>query len=293
MIRVSAALLLVLLGSPAAASAAPAAPPQEWLTDLPQAVRRAESGGKRILVDLYAEWCTWCRVLEKEVFQSEPFREFARDYVLLRVDTEDRGQGTSLYLRFGGVSLPTTLIIDTRLALVAAVEGYLPTPQFLRRVERELKRHDEYLARFASASLPGADRKMRRQAALEARQRADGARAVPLLEKLVAADKGGELETDLLQDLIDLADAYRIDRRFDEAVGAARRARTQAVAAKDHRLQERADILIASIAQERGDCPSAKLALETFLRDYPRSSFSGHAQRVLKAIAQDRSGRCA
>jgi thioredoxin-like negative regulator of GroEL len=278
-------LALALLAAPVHG-----APGVQWLTDLDSAVAQAKAGQKDILVDLYAEWCGWCKVLEREVFSTPAFAAFARDYVLLRVDTEDGAAGTALYQRFGAVSLPTTLIIDARLALIGGIAGYHPTDEFLAQARLQLDRHREYVARLEQALATG-DTVTRRAAAAEARRRSDTARALPLLEKLATADKGGELEVDLPRDLLDLADAYRVEKRWDDAARVAQTAREQA--GPHAGLRERADILLAAIAQERGDCTSAKVALESFLRDHPRSAFAGQAARQLSTIQQDRSGRCA
>ena len=83
-----------------------------WLDSVDEAFAEARRNEQLILVDLYADWCGWCKKLEKDVFSTPAFQTFARDFVLLRVDTEDRGEGTAIQRRYEAFSLPTTLVLD-------------------------------------------------------------------------------------------------------------------------------------------------------------------------------------
>ena len=136
----------ILLGTSAPLAAAETSP---WLTSLDEAVAAAKDGDRYIIVDLYADWCGWCKVLEKEVFPSSEFHELTRDMVLLKVDTEDGGEGADIQARFGANSLPTTLILDADLVKIGEVKGYAPAPRFTALVRRQL---DEFtrLLEFAT-----------------------------------------------------------------------------------------------------------------------------------------------
>ena len=73
------ALLALLLGFAARSTTVGAAPPaaEGWLDDLAAARARAKSESKPILVDLWADWCTWCKRLERDVFSTPVFQQFA------------------------------------------------------------------------------------------------------------------------------------------------------------------------------------------------------------------------
>jgi protein disulfide-isomerase len=61
---------------------------EEWNTDLPTARARAGKEKKLVLVDFTgSDWCSWCKRLQKEVFSTKEFGDFAKDnLVLVEID---------------------------------------------------------------------------------------------------------------------------------------------------------------------------------------------------------------
>ena len=128
-------LVLVLLSGVSAALEEDV--PAGWLTSLDEAVELARSSQRQIMVDLWADWCTWCKRLEEDVFSTAEFAEYAQRFVLLRVDTDDGGEGTRLMERFQVASLPTTLILTADLVKVGELQGYLKAEQYIQSLDLE------------------------------------------------------------------------------------------------------------------------------------------------------------
>jgi len=270
-------------------TAALAAPPADWATRVEPALARARAEHKLVLVDLYASWCGWCKELDRQVFSTPRFRAYARQFVLLRVDTEDGGEGAELAARFAAESLPTTLIVTPQLSLAGQIEGFLPTERYIAAIDAELADYRAYqrrVERDARTTDPAALRRL----AEEAHRRLDGAPAAQLYRRVLASSGVQPAERPLLTYL--LADALRLDRDFAGASTALAAARAAAQREHDAELVERADLLAFSIAHEAGDCRRAKLSLEEFLQKHPQSSMSAQAQRALQALAADKSARC-
>jgi len=271
-----AALLLVL---PPALGAA------NWQTRVDPAVAEAKAAHKLIFVDLYAEWCGWCKELEKQVYSTPRFQEFARQFVLLRVDTEDRGEGSKLAGRFGAYSLPTTLVLDANLARVGKVEGFAPTEQYIAEIEAELEQYRDYERRMSTAASL-VDRNQLRDLAAEAHERQDGSRAAVLLRRAVTLETDAQLRA-RLQYL--LADALRMARSWNEAEKELAAVRAAAAMLRDQDLAERSELLAFNLADDRGDCHQAIAVLQDFLRLHPRSGYSGQAAQTLQALRSDKA----
>lgn len=275
-------LALALVPGPARASGG------EWFTRVDEAVAAATAGGKKLFVDFYADWCVWCVRLEEDVYSTEPFRRYAAKFVLLRVDTEDRGEGAALADRFEVVALPTALILSPKLARIGEVRGYAPVEAFIERIEEELEGFRDLetrLARVARSEDPAALRSL----AEEFHQRADGARAATLYERLLAAGRLAPDEGRRTRYL--LADAWRLDRRFAEATAALERTRAEAAAAGDD-LVELLDFLRFRIARDQGRCGDASAALEAFLKDHPESFLADYAKARLESFHTNGTTRC-
>ena len=257
---------------------------REWLTSVEEALTQARQNNQLIFVDLYAEWCGWCKRLEEDVFSTPTFQEFAKDFVLLRVDTEDGAEGSRLQQRFDAYSLPTTLVLDHRRAMIAKTEGYAPAPQYVAIMEREMASFDELirgLERFGNTD----DVRVLGTLADEFHQRNDGDRAASLYRRMIATEQ--LLPDKEVRIRYQLSDALRRAARYDEALQELGRARSKAAQIGEEPLVQRFDLLAAQVSLDRGDCDKAQLALEDFLGAYPTSDLVKAARRTLRTLKSE------
>ncbi len=278
-------LSFLLLTAPAFAGSAE---PSRWLTSVDEALEAARDGDRYILVDLYAEWCGWCKVLEDQVFSSPEFRDFTRDMVLLRVDVEDGGEGTELQTRFEAMSLPTTLILDSGMVKIGEVQGFAPTDRFIAKVRRQLDEYGAMLDLFDKVKKSG-DAALMRRLAEDFHGRGDGARAAALYQAMLeeVRDGNGAAWLHYLA-----ADAYRLEGEISQAESSMRRARSLAGGLDDPELLERLDLLRYYIAHDNGDCREAIASLERFLSSHPKSGYRSQARRTLTAIRAGKGMEC-
>jgi peroxiredoxin len=138
--------LLVCLGTPAADSPA-------WLTDLPQAQRQAKRDGKAVLVLFHgSDWCPPCQKMQKEVFATREFADYAgRRLVLVEVDFP-RHKEQSPELKRKNQAL------KERFALTGSADEGFPTVVLLDADGKELGREAGYGGRGAAAFLEWLDR---------------------------------------------------------------------------------------------------------------------------------------
>jgi len=68
-----------------------------WYTDMEKAMQVAEEEGKDIFVDFSgSDWCHWCKVLDKEIFQDASFEQAKEKLVLVSLDfPQDQSQLTA------------------------------------------------------------------------------------------------------------------------------------------------------------------------------------------------------
>lgn len=262
-----------------AQAAAPEMP--GWHQDLDQAVEEAQKNDAMILVDLYADWCGWCKVLEDKVFLHETFKKYAdeKNFVLLRVDTEDGAHGSSLQARFQADSLPTTLVLDKDMVKVGAISGFAPVDTFVAYIDEQLEAWQILLNHYQLV-LEDGEAHLQRDLAKDFHERGAGDKAAALYESVLEKVQRGTPAAAWLHYLA--ADAHRLDRDFESArvqLEAAKKTGAALEGEKD--LAEKADLLSFYIAQDAGDCRQAVHSLETFLEAHPRSFLRREMQRRL------------
>lgn len=291
----AAALLLALAATVmplVAAAQTDASPPVAeaaaaltWHQSLEPAVAAARASGKPLLVDLFAEWCGWCHKLEAEVFSSPRFAERAADFVLLRVDVEDGGEGGWLRRRLGVVSLPTLAILDADLVRMGLVDGYAPTSLYLTKISRALAGYEAMQERDRERAASD-DRATLKAVGRELLGRQDGAAAARVYEKLLAAPDLAPAERAEL--LLWRAHGERLAQRYDEAAATLVEARSILAGgdAVNPKLHDALDLGVLELAEDRGGCTGVAV-LEDFLRQRAKSR---HASRAKSDIAELRSG---
>ncbi len=276
----------LLAGAAAGAETAP------WQRDVDAAFAAARSDGKLLLVDAYADWCGWCKTLEREVFPRPEFALAARDFVLLRIDVEDGGRGTELADRYQAWSLPTLLILEPSGALAGTVEGYAPLPEYLARLRAELATRERLLETWRT-TLAGGDTAALRRLAVTFYERHDGERAATLLERLLAIASLEPREHAWTRYF--LADAWRMAGDLPRARAAAAEAERAAAAAHgsaEPELGERLDLLAFWIAETAGECAGAAGALASFEQRHPGSPLLAEARRAMTRLRAEAGPRC-
>ncbi|SMO54919.1 Thioredoxin-related protein [Fodinibius sediminis] len=114
----------------------PSAGHAQSLTWLPfeEALARADSSNRPVLVDVWAPWCGWCHKLKNEVYPALTV-ELSGQFVLTRINRDNReaehhyrGQKiTSLRLaqKFGAQQVPTLVFLNARGDYLLHITGFV------------------------------------------------------------------------------------------------------------------------------------------------------------------------
>ena len=109
-------------------------PPQT----LSSVLDKAESEDKIVFVDMYADWCLPCKVMDAEVFADVATADFMNaNFINYKVDGE-KGEGPDLVVLFGVEGYPTQLFLDSRGNIIEKNLGSLGIVGFNVLAERAL-----------------------------------------------------------------------------------------------------------------------------------------------------------
>ncbi len=137
-LRSLATALIVLLPflscSRSGGSAETALPPGSGVTfasgTFEEALDRARAEKRLVLVDIYTDWCGWCKKLDREVFGDPKVAEASRNLVAIRVNAEKGGE--SVARRFDVQGYPTVLFVDGSGNVVKRIDGFVSSAEMLR-----------------------------------------------------------------------------------------------------------------------------------------------------------------
>lgn len=114
----------------------------QWIS-IEDAAVKAKADPRPIIIDLYANWCYWCKVMDKKTYNNSKVVTYINDHfypVKLDAETKETVQWRnknfdfnenikvndfSLFVTNGDLSFPTTVIYPSTLEAPATVPGFM------------------------------------------------------------------------------------------------------------------------------------------------------------------------
>jgi len=115
-----------------------------------EAVKKSETEKKKIFVDIYTDWCTWCKRMDKATFQDEAIAKYMNEnYYSVKFDAEQKKailfrdkeyefvkNGRRGYnqlaaeLTQGRLSYPTIVFLDEEINIIQPIPGFRAKDEF-------------------------------------------------------------------------------------------------------------------------------------------------------------------
>jgi thiol:disulfide interchange protein len=112
--------------------------PIKWETDYQTALQKAAQSNKPIVVDLYADWCHWCKRLDEDVWSDNDIVAFSKGQVYLKLNVQESEDGRRLVEKFKVRGYPTVLILNYRGEEINKIVGYMPANKYLKELKNAL-----------------------------------------------------------------------------------------------------------------------------------------------------------
>ncbi len=109
-----------------------------WVTSYKEALEQAKKEKKPILLDLFTDWCGWCKKMDASTYTDPDVIAISRKMVFLKLNAEKDPDGIELQNRMSVFSFPTTMVLDAGGEEVDRIPGYLTAEAFVKSVDRIL-----------------------------------------------------------------------------------------------------------------------------------------------------------
>ncbi len=117
-----------------------AAPAQTW-ESFNAGMEKAKASKKTILVDIYTDWCSWCKKMDANTYSDAKVKDYLKKYyTIIKLNAESTTpimyQGKSMspaeFAQGMGVSgYPATLFMKSNGDGITLVPGYSEAPMFM------------------------------------------------------------------------------------------------------------------------------------------------------------------
>jgi thioredoxin-related protein len=111
-----------------------------------EAFEASQKKPKKFVVDVYTDWCGWCKVMDRQTFTQPAIIEYVNEnYYAVKLNAEQKedivlGQRTfkslgnvhelAAALLNGQMSYPTTVFLNEKMEMIQPVPGYLEPRTF-------------------------------------------------------------------------------------------------------------------------------------------------------------------
>lgn len=256
-----------------------------WLKSIAPAQKVAKEKNQLILVDMYADWCGWCHRFEQEVFPAEAFQNATDDLVLLRLNTEDKGEGTNLARRYNVSSLPTFLLLAPDLSIAGIIRGYAPATEFVKMLKDTEDKYTVFLKRVKNEASLAKDYPGRLELAKEFISRSAYDKSEARLRKLMT--EKGVPPSIRDEAYYQLAMSFAMQTKYDQGL---KTVRELTAVSKAGDSVERSRLLAGQIYLQQGNLLGAANEFRNFKKTYPKSPLVANIDAVLPDIERRLAG---
>lgn len=100
----------------------------QWETDFESAMRRARLENLPIMINFYTDWCSVCKILDREVLPEKNVVAESRNWVAIKINAEKRPDVAGAY---GVTGYPTLVFAAKSGKPLSILPGLVPAPEFV------------------------------------------------------------------------------------------------------------------------------------------------------------------
>lgn len=108
-----------------------------WENDYDAALLKAKKEKKLVMVDVYTDWCGWCKRLDKDTYGNKDVEtKLSKNFIAVKINPEKSAKNASLAKEFGTRGYPHIVFLDAAGKKLSEIGGYLPAGDFLKRLDK-------------------------------------------------------------------------------------------------------------------------------------------------------------
>lgn len=118
-----------------------------WLT-IEEAYQKIQQEPRKVLVDVYTDWCGWCKVMDRNTFTDPSVVDYVnKNYYAVKFDAESkesvkigdtvykydaarRSNEVAIALLQGKMSYPSIVYLDEEFRMIQPIPGYMDAKAF-------------------------------------------------------------------------------------------------------------------------------------------------------------------
>ena len=157
-----------------------------WRTDLKAALTEAGKDDRLVMINFMDKECTWCQRMDNETLANAEVSALVGKFIPVRIDA---GEAPELVRQYSLRGVPAFIFIEGSGAEADRVEGFVPAPVFVERLNTVLSDQEKLVTLRKKVTAQPEDMDSKAELARIYVNRRQGDLAAPLVDALAALPK--------------------------------------------------------------------------------------------------------
>lgn len=113
----------------------------DWQSNYDDAMAKAKKEKKLVMVDVYTDWCGWCKKLDKDVYSKPEIQaKLQKNFIAVKINPEKNQKNREVAERFGVRGYPNIVFVDATGKKLYQQPGYSPADEFGKTLDEVVKK---------------------------------------------------------------------------------------------------------------------------------------------------------
>jgi thioredoxin-related protein len=118
----------------------------KWVKDLNKGLAEAKSSGKPAMIDVYTDWCYWCKELDNKTYKDASVVSLSKSFINIKVNPEKDKTTAEFIKKFEISGFPAILFVEHTGDLIFKIDGFLAGKEFLAKMKDVEKTRGELVS---------------------------------------------------------------------------------------------------------------------------------------------------
>jgi len=252
-----------------------------WEHRLEDALKKARSSSRPVMVDFWADWCGWCHRLDSTTYADPAvLKAIGADFVPVKIDTEAGKRSAEIAYKYNVQSLPTIAFVSPGGRPIDRLSSYQGPGPFLKTLETVKAKAARVIAWENALDKDPQDAAALLQLGMHLFEQEAYEDSRDLLRRAAEVDAkrpiGDRKQARMLIGIIE-----RYDNRFDKAEAVLKEGLAlEPVTEYDPKML----YILGRVYAAWNKTPEARTTLNRVLSDYPKSPVSTKARELLASL---------
>ncbi len=130
----------------------------KWQKNIEESTKKAQQENRPILINFYADWCQWCKKMDKETYANKKVASsINKNFIALNINPETDAKGSELAEKYAVTGFPAVIIVNSDGFILNSINGYVDDKAMISHIDKALAQ-DKKIKKVLATKEPSIDK---------------------------------------------------------------------------------------------------------------------------------------